>query len=88
MNSKPILENQPVTDRKAAWGMLARAFEYEHATVSRVDLLDFRAPMSLDNNTRAQILEWASNEWLTEPADESGRIRLTPKGIKAWRHDA
>lgn len=71
---------------EAAWKKLLGIFMREDSTVAEEYLYDSHSTLSFNNNKLIQILEWARRAHLIEPAEEVGRIRLTPQGKDGWRN--
>lgn len=85
-----MLDKQPNgqmdTELEAAWKKLLGIFMCEESTVAEEYLYDSHSTLNFNNNKLIQVLEWARRANLIEPAEEIGRIRLTPQGRNGWRN--
>ncbi|HEY9280694.1 MAG TPA: hypothetical protein VIP51_11535 [Eoetvoesiella sp.] len=68
------------------WKQLVKAFDYEFETLPEEFLYETKPALKLANNELLEIIAWARNTNLIEPADEPGRLRLTPIGRASWRN--
>lgn len=74
-------------DRNIAsgWRKLVTAFDYEYETLTEDFLYDAHSALKIENIQTPEILAWAQRKNLIEPAQETGRVRLTAKGRASWR---
>ncbi|NYT24142.1 hypothetical protein H0A73_11045 [Alcaligenaceae bacterium] len=65
---------------------LLSAFTYQNATISKSELTSKHAAKGVTEHDLNEAIEWLKSEQLIEPADERGRIRLSPQGRSTWRN--